>query len=105
MRDEQRICNLDSVNVHFRVTHPERARATDAAVSGEKIQWRLLPHPQPGNDTVERTRYGGGSALSKVPARNDIERDWKRALRSSDSASRDNDTIEHAHRVQNRSGW
>ena len=49
LRDEQRVRDLDSIDVDLRVAHAERARPANASISGEQAGRRLFPHPEAGH--------------------------------------------------------
>ena len=56
LREEQRIRDLDAVDVDLGIAHLQRARAAQAAILRKETRWRLVPHPHAGNGAVEGLR-------------------------------------------------
>ena len=93
--DEQRVRDLDPVDVDLRVAEAERARAADTAVAREQRRRRLLPHPHAGHRPVDQVCERAALLAGETLAAHDVERDRSRALFHGRRCAHHHDAFEH----------
>src|SRR5919197_4294669 len=52
--EQEWVRDLDAIDVDLGIAHLERAGTAQAAVLRGETRWRLVPHPDTGNQAVER---------------------------------------------------
>ena len=98
--DEQRIRDLDAVDIDLRIAQPERARAANAGVRAQHARRRLRPAPDARHVGVEAPESVPCSpARAGVRSTRSVRRS-ARARAPPHRASRDDDAIEHADRAR-----
>ena len=94
--DEQRIGELDAVDVDLRIAGAERAGTANTSVMSEQRCRRCLPHPQSRNDVAQRLAKIPLGVARKLSSVDDIHSYGERSRRRFDRISGHNYPIEHS---------
>src|SRR5690349_10967494 len=80
-RDEQRVRDLDAVDIDLWIAHAERARAANARVRAQDADGRLRPAPHTRHVVIERARECVRVFARELTAAENVDAHGELALR------------------------
>ena len=92
--NEQRICELESIDVHLRVAGSEGASAANAPIVGEQGGRRALPDPHPRHHVAQRLPQIALGVTRQLRRGNGVHGDRQRARAGLDCVSIDDYSIQ-----------